>query len=107
MRLRDFFDDKKVVTKILKMDENNKYGNAMTKPLPKGIIKKFSSMREFDWIVQGILDEDLFDIEFGHKNGNKNSYFLMKSTPQFWKKEDLVCKRKICIPTSRYNEAKR
>ena len=45
MRLRDFFDDKKVVTKILKMDENNKYGNAMTKPLPKGSIKKFSSMR--------------------------------------------------------------
>ena len=83
MRLRDFFDDKKVVTKILKMDENNKYGNAMTKPLPKGSIKKFSSMRAFDLIVQGILDEDLFDIEFGHKNGNKNSYFLMKSTPQF------------------------
>ena len=93
MRLRIFFDDKKVVTKILKMDENNKYGNAMTKPLPKGSIKKFSSMREFDLIVQGILDEDLVDIEFGHKNGNKNSYFLMKSTPQFLKK------RRSCLQT--------
>ena len=27
-------EDKRVVSKILKMDENNQYGNAMTKPLP-------------------------------------------------------------------------
>ena len=32
--------DKRVVTKILKMDENNHYGNAMTKPLPIGSIRK-------------------------------------------------------------------
>ena len=31
--LKNIFEDKSVVTKILKMDENNKYGNAMTKPL--------------------------------------------------------------------------
>ena len=31
---------KRVVTKILKMEENNKYGEAMTKALPCGCIKK-------------------------------------------------------------------
>ena len=30
---------KRVITKILKLDENNQYGNGMTKPLPTGCIK--------------------------------------------------------------------
>ena len=40
------FDDqkkhekKRVVTKILKLDENNQYGYSMTKPLPTGCIKE-------------------------------------------------------------------
>ena len=38
--LKNIFEDKRVVTKILKMDENNQYGNAMTKPLPRGSSKK-------------------------------------------------------------------
>ena len=33
-------EKKRVVSKILKMDKNNQYGNAMTKPLPSGCIKK-------------------------------------------------------------------
>ena len=31
---------KRISSKKLKMDENNKYGMAMTKPLPYGCIKK-------------------------------------------------------------------
>ena len=31
---------KRISSKILKMDENNQYGMAMTKPLPYGCIKK-------------------------------------------------------------------
>ena len=55
------------------MDENNQYGNAMTKPLPTGSIrrvKKLPTMREFDLILQGISDTDkighlfIADIEF-------------------------------------------
>ena len=30
---------KRVITKILKLDENNQYGHGMTKPLPTGCIK--------------------------------------------------------------------
>ena len=59
---KNISEDKRVVTKILEMDENNKYGNAITKPLPIGSIKKSKnvpSMREFDlMIIQGILNED-------------------------------------------------
>ena len=33
-------ENKRISTKILKVDENNQYGNAMTKPLPTGHIKK-------------------------------------------------------------------
>ena len=33
-------ENKRIVTKIFKMDENNNYGNALTKPLPDGCIKK-------------------------------------------------------------------
>ena len=31
---------KRISTKILKMDENNQYGQAMTKPLPYSCIQK-------------------------------------------------------------------
>ena len=33
-------EHKRIITKILKMDENNQYGNAMTKPLPTDSIQK-------------------------------------------------------------------
>ena len=33
-------ENKRIVAKILKMKESNQYGNAMTKPLPTGCIKK-------------------------------------------------------------------
>ena len=33
-------EDKRIVSKMSKMDENNQYGNAMTKLLPTGSIKK-------------------------------------------------------------------
>ena len=33
-------ENKRISTKILKMDKNGQYGNAMTKPLPTGCIKK-------------------------------------------------------------------
>ena len=36
----DEVENKHVIAKILKMDENNQYGNAMAKPLPASCIKK-------------------------------------------------------------------
>ena len=87
------------MTKILKMDENKQYGNAITKPSPMGSIKKMKknpSMREFDLIVQGISDEDkighlfVLDIEFDHENSNKKQLFFNEiCTPIFEKKKVL------------------
>ena len=38
---------KRITTKILKMDENNQYGHAMTKPLPYGCIKRNEDSEPF------------------------------------------------------------
>ena len=40
-------EKKRVTTKILKMDENNQYGNAMTKPLQYGCIKNLKKSPPF------------------------------------------------------------
>ena len=44
-KLANKFENKRVVTKIIKMNENNQYGNAMTKPLPTGSIKNEKSTK--------------------------------------------------------------
>ena len=38
--IRKSMKKKGVVTKILKLDENNQYGYSMAKPLPTGCIKE-------------------------------------------------------------------
>ena len=45
---------KRVITKILKLDENNQYDNAMTKPLPTGCIKddKDISWETFNFLLE-------------------------------------------------------
>ena len=69
------------------MDENNQYGNAMTKPFPTGSIKKskmLPMMREFDLMLQGVSDTDKIDhlfigsIEFDHENANEKELFFNK-----------------------------
>ena len=39
----DSFEKKRVIAKIIKFDENNQYGFAMTKPMPTGCIKEYNS----------------------------------------------------------------
>ena len=55
------------------MDENNQYGNAMTKPLPTGCIKKKSyvpNYRELQLLLEGLSRTDtighlfIVDVEF-------------------------------------------
>ena len=68
---------KRISTKILKTDENYQYGQAMTKPLPYGFIKKQehpSSLLEFKKILDKISHDDkighlfIVDIKFHNKN---------------------------------------
>ena len=55
---------KRVITKILKLDENNQYGHGMTKPLPTGCIKDND---DISWETFNILLESVsFDDKIGH-----------------------------------------
>ena len=75
------------------MDENNQYGNAMTKPLPYGCIKKASkipTLFEFNAILNGLSHTDkivhlfIVDIKFRSKN-EKAMLFNEIYTPIFEK----------------------
>ena len=50
----------RVITKILKLDENNQYGHGMTKPLPTGCIKDNDdiSWETFNFLLEKVSFED-------------------------------------------------
>ena len=86
---------KRVSTKILKMDENNQYSNAITRPLPYGCIKrapKVPSLLEFNRILDSLSHEDkighlfIVDIKFFNKN-EKTLLFNEIYTPIFEKEK--------------------
>ena len=45
LRLNNYssYQPKRIITKIIKFDENNQYGYAMTQPMPTGCIKQNNS----------------------------------------------------------------
>ena len=88
-------EDKRVSAVILKMDENNQYGNAMAKPLPIGCVKQGSytpTIRELDLLLSGLLHLDtkghlfVVDIEFDVENATEKHLFLMKCILLYLKK---------------------
>ena len=46
-----FYKDYRIISKIIKFDENNQYGHAMTKPMPVGSIKE----KEANWLTFNLL----------------------------------------------------
>ena len=66
----------------MKLDENNQYGNAMTKLLPTGCIKddKGISWETFNFLLESVSFEDkighlyIVDIEFDVKNATEGKY---------------------------------
>ena len=55
---------KRIISKILKLDENNQYGNGVTKPLPTGCIKDDS---DISWATFNFLLETVdFKDTIGH-----------------------------------------
>ena len=69
------FQKKRVITKIIKFDENNQYGFAMTRPMPTGCIKQNNSPSwlEFNLLLEKVSLDDpighlfVVDIEFDKK----------------------------------------
>ena len=76
---------RRIVSKILKLDENNQYGNGMTKPLPTGYITKPLSTKDdsdISWVAFNFLLETVdfkdtiehlyvVDIEIDYENATE------------------------------------
>ena len=92
-------ENKRVSTVILKIDKNNQYGNAMTKPLPIGCIKKepqTTNIRELCLLLSGLSHLDsivhlfVVDLEFNVERATKKELFFNEIyTPLFEKKKVL------------------
>ena len=98
----NFYKDYRVISKIIKFDENNQYGYAMTKPMPVGDIKD----KEPDWKTFNILMERvdlddpighlfIVDIEFDHKKASSRQIFCNEIFPP------VVEKKKVLEPNER------
>ena len=71
----DKIQPKRVITKILKLDENNHYGFDMTKPLPTGCIKANSdiSFKKLNDLIR-TLDIDSAIATVAKRNEKKKKY---------------------------------
>ena len=94
----DFYENKKVKSKILKLDENNQYGFAMTKPLPTGCIKEkeVMSYKKFDLLLETVdLDDKtghlfVVDIHFHHKNATSRQLSYNEIFPPIIEKHKII-----------------
>ena len=79
------------------MDENNQYGQAMTKPLPYGCIKKedkVPTMTEFNKILDCISHDDkigdLFTVDITFHNINEKTLLFNKIYPPIFQKNKKI-----------------
>ena len=96
---------KRVITKILKLNENNQYGNGMTKPLPTGCIKDDNdiSWETFNFLLESVSFEDkiehlyIADIEFDFKNVTEREYTYNEIYPPVIEKQKTIdpCERSV------------
>ena len=85
--------ERRVISKILMLDENNQYGFAMTKPMPVGCIKeKQADYLEFNLLFEKVNLDDrighifVVDIEFNYKEATKTQIMYNEIMPPFIEK---------------------
>ena len=89
---------KRLITKILKLDENNQYGDGMTKPLPTGCIKDNDdiSWETFNFLLENVSSEDatghlyIVDIEFDTKNVTETEFAYNEIYPPIIEKQRTI-----------------
>ena len=96
---------KRVITKILKLDENNQYGHGMTKPLPTGCIKDNDdiSWETFNILLEIVNFDDkighlyIVDIEFDFKNATEREFAYNEIYPPIIEKQKIIdpCERSV------------
>ena len=92
------FSKKRIITKIVKLDENNQYGYAMTRPMPTGCIKQNNSPSwlQFNLLLEKVSFEDpirhlfIVDIEFDEKNASEKQYMYNEIFPPIIEKEKIL-----------------
>ena len=96
------YKDYRVISKIIKFDESNQYGFAMTKPMPIGSIKdKEPSWKEFNLLMEKVtLDGPIghlfaVDIEFDYENATPRQIMYNEMFPP------IVDKKKLLEPNER------
>ena len=89
-----------ISSKILKMDENNQYGMAMTKPLPYGCIKKQNevpTLTEFNKILDSLSPDDnighLFTAHIKFHDVNKKALLFNEIYPPIFLISHIIQKR--------------
>ena len=89
--------ERRVISKILKFDENNQYGFAMTKPMPVGSIKeKQADYVEFNLLFEKVNLDDpighifIVDIEFDYKNATKTQIMYNEIMPPIIEKNTKI-----------------
>ena len=88
----------RVITKIIKFDENNQYGFAMTRPMPTGCIKQNNSLSwlEFNLLLERVSLKNssghlfVVDIEFDEKNATKKQYMYNEIFPPIIEKQKIL-----------------
>ena len=89
---------KRVITKILKLDENYQYGHGMTKSLPTSFIKDNDdiSWKTFNFLLEKVSFEDtiahlyIVDIEFDTKNVTEREFAYNKIYPPIIEKQRTI-----------------
>ena len=92
------FCKKRVISKIVKLDENNQYGYAMTKPMPTGCIKENNSPSwlKFNLLLETVTLEDkighlfIVDIEFDLENADERKYLYNEIFPPIIEKNTKI-----------------
>ena len=87
----------------MKLDENNHYGNGMTKPLPTGCIKDSNDIcwETFNCLLESVSFEDtvghlhIVNIECGFKNATKIEFPYNEIYPSIIEKQRIIdaCER--------------
>ena len=96
---------KRIITKILKLDENNQYGHGMTKPLPTGCIKDNDdiSWETFNILLESVNFDDkivhlyIVDIEFDFKDATEREFAYNEIYPPIIEKQKVIdpCERSV------------
>ena len=108
---------KRVISKILKLDENNQYGNGMTKPLPTGCIKDDSDISwvSFNFLMETVDFKDtighlyIVDIEFDYENATEKMMAYNEIYPPIIEKHKIIdpCERSVFQLLEQYKEGER